>query len=102
MHWVGLLSGSFEALKAAIYEQFFLEDSDVTAPLNSDSHPLLMAAMLQLIAGGPPSVLWVVGETWVRCENSKYTIGADEPATRSQVRDLLIESGWKAQQWPDD
>lgn len=61
-------------------------------------HPLLLAAMMQLIADYPP-VVWIVGDTWVRCENSEYTIDADERATLEQVRQLLIDTDWNAQQW---
>lgn len=57
--------------------------------------------MMQLIADYP-AVVWVVGDTWVRCENCEYTIGADEPATREQVRQLLIDADWNAQQWISD
>ena len=66
-----------------------------------DHHPLLLAAMVQLIAD-VPAVVWIVGDSWVRCEKSEYTIGADEPATREQVRQLLIDADWNAQQWLND
>ncbi|WLI13881.1 MULTISPECIES: hypothetical protein [Pseudomonas] len=65
-------------------------------------HPLLIVAMYHLLEPSTPPVLWEVGETWVRFDNGKYTIGADEPATYVQVRELLIEADWKAQQWLDD
>lgn len=68
-------------------------------PCVDEHHPLLLAAMMQLVAFDPP-VLWVVGDTWVRCENCQYTIGADEPASPEQVRQLLIKAGWDAHQWP--
>lgn len=69
-------------------------------PDGADWHPLLMVAMVQLIdEAAPRSVLWVVGDTWVRCENCQYSIGADEPATLAQVRKLLIEADWNAQEW---
>lgn len=59
--------------------------------------------MVQLIdEAAPRSVLWVVGDTWVQWENCEYTIGADEPATREQVRQFLINADWDAQQWPID
>lgn len=59
-------------------------------------HPLLRAPLKQLKRTLPPSVLWEVGDTWVRCENSQYTIGADLPATEEEVRALLAAAGGKA------
>ncbi|KPG82223.1 hypothetical protein AEQ63_13555 [Pseudomonas sp. RIT-PI-o] len=63
-----------------------------------EEHPLLLAAMVQLIAD-VPAVVWIVGDTWVRCENCEYTIDADEPATREQIRQLLVDTDGNAQQW---
>lgn len=57
--------------------------------------------MRQLISD-EPAVVWIVGDTWVQCENSEFTIGADEPATREQVRQLLNDAGDNAQQWLSD
>lgn len=57
--------------------------------------------MRQLISD-EPAVVWIVGDTWVRCENSEYTIGADEPATLEQIRQLLIDANGNAQQWLSD
>lgn len=68
-------------------------------PSEHDQHPLLLSAIMQLITDGPP-VVWVVGDTWVRCANCEYTIATDEPATREQVRQLLVNADWNARQWP--
>ncbi|MDY0832468.1 MULTISPECIES: hypothetical protein [unclassified Pseudomonas] len=67
----------------------------------NDQHPLLLAAMMQLVANYP-AVVWIVGDTWVRCENCEYTIDADESVTREQVRQLLINADWNAEQWLGD
>lgn len=73
----------------------------MTSSGGSDHHPLLLAAMRQLISD-EPAVVWIVGDTWVRCENSEFTIGADEPATPEHIRQLLIDADGNAQQWLSD
>ena len=67
----------------------------------NDQHPLLLAAMMQLVANYP-AVVWIVGDTCVRCENCEYTIDADGSVTREQVRQLLINADWNAEQWLGD
>lgn len=61
-------------------------------------HPLLLVAMYHLLDPTTPPVLWEVGDTWVRFENGEYTIGADEPATFAQVKELISEADGQAQQ----
>ena len=67
-----------------------------------NGHPLLQLAMLHLLRVPTPRSLWMVHDTWVRFEDGLYTIGADEPATWSQVRELLIESDCQAQLWTEE
>lgn len=57
--------------------------------------------MLQLLDACPKSILWMVGDTWVRCEDSQFTIGADEPATSEQVQVLLAAAGGQAYEWTE-
>lgn len=68
---------------------------------DTEVHPLLVVPFLQVLGGCPMSVLWVVGDTWVRCEYSQYTIGADEPATPEQVEALLASAGGHAYEWTE-
>jgi len=66
-----------------------------------DDHLLMLAPVMQLVHAIPPSILWVVGDTWVRCKDAEYFIDADEKVGYEHVRRLLIESGGKAEQWPE-
>lgn len=65
-------------------------------PSDPYEHPLLFATVMQMVGAIPHSVLWVVGDTWVRCESGEYFIGADEPATHAQAHKLLINTEWDA------
>ncbi|UZE86599.1 hypothetical protein [Pseudomonas viciae] len=38
-------------------------------------------------------IVWEVGDTWVIKEGSSWAIGADEPASDEDVRELLISAG---------
>lgn len=38
----------------------------------------MFALVMQMVLAIPESILWVVGDTWVRCEHGEYFIGADE------------------------
>lgn len=66
-----------------------------------DDHPLMLAPAMQLVNAIPLSVLWVVGDTWVRCDRMEYFIDADEQVDYKHVRQLLIDSEGKACQWPE-
>ena len=37
-------------------------------------------------------IRWAVGDSWVEYDHSGWTIGADEPATAEQVRELVVRS----------
>lgn len=67
-----------------------------------DKHPLLLAPVLQILWAIPESVLWVVGDTWVRCERGQFFIGADDKVDRERVYELLREAQGDAYPWPDD
>jgi hypothetical protein len=49
----------------------------------------------------PESVLWVVGDTWVRCEHREYFIGADEKVSWEQVYELLLGIQGNAYPWEE-
>lgn len=66
-----------------------------------EDHPLMLAPVMQLVNAIPLSVLWVVGDTWVRCDRMEYFIDADVQVDRKHVLQLLIESGGKAYQWAE-
>lgn len=68
-------------------------------PAPFDKHPLMIAPTLQLCLAIPESVLWVVGDTWVRCENREYFIGADEQVSWEQVYELLLDAQDDAYPW---
>lgn len=38
-------------------------------------------------------IVWEVGDTWVIKEGSSWAIGADEPASDEDVRELLVGAG---------
>lgn len=52
----------------------------------------MIAPAMQLCLAIPESVLWVVGDTWVRCEHCEYFIGADEKVSWEQVYELLLDA----------
>jgi hypothetical protein len=76
-----------------------LDSNQADRPDLYDDHPLMLAYALQLVNAIPPSVLWVVGDTWIRCDRGEYFIDADERVDYKRVRQLLIESGGNAYQW---
>ena len=71
-------------------------------PSDPFDHPLLLAPALQMVGAIPLSVLWVVGDTWVRCEHGEYFTGADNLATHAQIHELLIKANWDAHQWAEE
>ena len=71
------------------------------SPCLYEDHPLLLAPAMQLVNAIPLSVLWVVGDTWVRCDHAKFFIDADVQVDYKHVRQLLIDSGGEAYQWPE-
>lgn len=68
-------------------------------PTPYDSHPLLLAPVMQMVNAAPESVLWVVGDTWVRCEHGEYFIEADEKVSWKQVYELLLHAQGDAYPW---
>jgi len=68
-------------------------------PAPYDSHPLMLAPVMQMVLAIPQSVLWVVGDTWVRCEHGEYFIGADEQVSWGQVYELLLGAQGDAYPW---
>lgn len=64
-----------------------------------DSLPLMLAPVMQILHAIPESVLWVVGQTWVRCEQGEYFTGADEKVGRERVYELLVEAKGDAYPW---
>ena len=59
-------------------------------PAPYDSHPLILAPVMQLLNAIPESVLWVVGHTWVRCERGEYFVDDDVKVSWQQVYDCLL------------
>lgn len=49
--------------------------------------------MIQFLNGKSGPLVWEVGDTWVVKDGSSWIIGADEPATEDDVRQLLISAG---------
>lgn len=70
-------------------------------PAPYDSHPLMLAPIMQLVLAIPESVLWVVGDAWVRCEHGEYFIGADEKVSWEQVYELLLGAQGHAYPWDE-
>ncbi|MGE7965157.1 hypothetical protein ACQKPC_22720 [Pseudomonas sp. NPDC089918] len=71
-------------------------------PAPYDSHPLMLAPVMQMVLAIPESVLWVVGDTWVRCEHGEYFIGADEKVSWERVYELLLHAKGDAYPWVED
>ncbi|MCF5725334.1 MULTISPECIES: hypothetical protein [Pseudomonas] len=71
------------------------------SPSILDEHPLLLAPVMQMVGAFPLSILWVVGDTWVRCDEGNFSIGADESATFDQVRDLLLDAKGDDYPWEE-
>ncbi|WP_440779952.1 hypothetical protein ACTACN_00820 [Pseudomonas syringae] len=70
-------------------------------PAPYDSHPLMLAPVMQLVLAIPKSVLWVVGDTWVKCENGVYFVGADEEMDYKRVYELLRDAQGDVYPWTD-
>ncbi|MBJ2180052.1 hypothetical protein JC795_17820 [Pseudomonas veronii] len=70
-------------------------------PAPYDTHPLMLAPVMQMVLAIPESVLWVVGDTWVRCEHGEYFIGADEKVSWEQVYELLLDAQEDAYPWDE-
>ena len=70
-------------------------------PAPYDSHPLMLAPVMQMVLAIPESVLWVVGETWVRCEHGEYFLGADEKVGWERVYELLLDAQGDAYPWDE-
>jgi hypothetical protein len=70
-------------------------------PAPYDSHPLMLAPVMQLLHAIPETVLWVVGNTWVKCENGVYFVEADEKVEREYVYELLRDAQDDVYQWTD-
>lgn len=56
---------------------------------------------MQRVLAIPESVLWVVGETWVRCEHGEYFLGADENVGWERVYELLLDAQGDAYPWAE-
>lgn len=70
-------------------------------PSPYDSHPLMLAPVMQMVLATPESVLWVVGDTWVRYEHGEYFIGADEKVSWEKVYGLLLGAQGDAYPWDE-
>ncbi|MCU9527539.1 hypothetical protein [Pseudomonas mosselii] len=70
-------------------------------PAPYDRHPLMLAPVMQMVLAIPDSVLWVVGDTWVRCERGAYFIGADEKVSWEKVYELLLGAQGDAYPWDE-
>ncbi|MBW9240763.1 hypothetical protein I6U33_25875 [Pseudomonas carnis] len=68
-------------------------------PAPYDTHPLMLAPVMQMLLAIPESVLWVVGDTWVRCEHGEYFIGADEKVSWEHIYELLLDAQGDAYPW---
>lgn len=64
-----------------------------------DSHPLILARGSQLAGAESDCVLWVVGDTWIKCERGVYFVGADEEVSIERVYELLRDSPSAAYQY---
>lgn len=49
--------------------------------------------MIQFLNGKSGPLVLEVGDTWLVKDGSNWIIGADEPATEDDVRELLISAG---------
>lgn len=70
-------------------------------PAPYDTHPLMLAPVMQMVSAIPDCVLWVVGDTWVKCENGVYFVGADEEVSGQHVFELLRDSQGEVYLWTD-
>lgn len=70
-------------------------------PAPYDSHPLMLAPVMQMVLAIPESVLWVVGDTWVRCEQGEYFVDDDVKVSWQQVYELLRDSPGDAYPWTE-
>lgn len=55
-------------------------------------HTLNLERMRHLLLSKSDPIIWEVADTWVVLDGDSWTIGADEPATVDQVRDLMIRA----------
>lgn len=70
-------------------------------PAPYDCHPLMLAPVMQMVLAIPESVLWVVGDTWVRCEQGEYFVDDDVKVSWQQVYELLRDSPGDAYPWKE-
>lgn len=73
----------------------------MTIPAPYDTHPLILAPVMQMVWAIPDCVLWVVGDNWVKCENGVYFVGADEEVSCQQVYELLRDAQGDVYPWTD-
>lgn len=66
-------------------------------PVGDPLHPLAMENMRRLLLCISGPITWEVGDTWVVYDGGDWTIGADEPATEEQVRELMVRAGGVAE-----
>lgn len=56
--------------------------------------PLLAEILFRLLGDELGPITWLIGQEWVVYQGcGNWLIGPDEPATKDQVRELLVRSG---------
>lgn len=55
-------------------------------------HPLSVEKLRRMLLEKSGPITWEVSDTWGACDGDGWTIGADEPATEDQVRELMVRS----------
>lgn len=64
-----------------------------TPPPCDPLHLLSMEKLRRMLLDKSGPITWEVSDTWVACDGDGWTIGADEPATEDQVRELMVRAG---------
>ncbi|NWC82855.1 hypothetical protein HX798_21555 [Pseudomonas putida] len=68
-------------------------ENDELISASDPLQPLLEEAMRRMLLEEYGPITWVIGQEWVVHHGAgSWSIGPDEPATKDQVRDLLIRS----------